>query len=325
MVKTGISSKLAGSFQMSDMTPLCGSAHQSLGVRIPVANQRGFTYLLRSLAPPGWWGEGGCSGRLEVFHEAPGGRCVGDSWDAKDLQVVCRQLGCGSAGKAHSNATFETGKDDLWLTEVTCRALRCTCGTAHTSTAAAHTRTRLGSPAQPCLNGTTPSARKPSTRRSSTNWLEGEPTAPPGGGVALSEDPPSGYEDVEDSEGHSLSVLRFSHKFPEVSLLSGDLVMEDTPENYDDVIPADKHPDSVAGELVEGDAPEHYDDVITMQLGPDAFPGDHVTDTEENYDDVLTLDWIQVGESVLAETLPAPSGMDYDDVGEWPPGIGGAL
>ncbi|XP_064181024.1 uncharacterized protein LOC135249377 isoform X4 [Anguilla rostrata] len=44
----------------------------------------------------------------------------------------------------------------------------------------------------------------------------------------------------------------------------GDLVMEDIPENYDDVITADKHPDSVPGELVEGDATEHYDDVITM-------------------------------------------------------------
>ncbi|XP_035259263.1 uncharacterized protein LOC118219870 [Anguilla anguilla] len=124
-------------------------------------------------------------------------------------------------------------------------------------------------------------------------------------GSRLSEDPPSGYEDVGEGEGLSLS---------------GDLVTEDTPENYDDVITADKHPDSVTGELVDGDAPERYDDVITMQPGPDAFPGYHVTDTEENYDDAVTLDWIQVGESVLApESPPVPSGMDYDDVGEEPP------
>ncbi|KAG5853604.1 hypothetical protein ANANG_G00027760 [Anguilla anguilla] len=76
--------------------------------------------------------------------------------------------------------------------------------------------------------------------------------------------------------------------------------MEDIPENYDDVITADKHPDSVPGELVEGDATEHYDDVITMQPGPDAFPG----------------------ESVLApESPPAPS----DDMGEEPPERGGTL
>ncbi|KAG5853595.1 hypothetical protein ANANG_G00027670 [Anguilla anguilla] len=68
----------------------------------------------------------------------------------------------------------------------------------------------------------------------------------------------------------------------------GNLVMEDTPEDYDYVITADKHPDSVAGELVEGDATEDYDDVITMQPGPDAFPVYCVTDPEEIYDDVVT-------------------------------------
>ncbi|KAJ8349023.1 hypothetical protein SKAU_G00276120 [Synaphobranchus kaupii] len=104
-------------------------------------------------------------------------------------------------------------------------------------------------------------------------------------GSGLYEDPPSGYDDVGDGEGHSLS-----------------------------------------GELLEGDAPEFYDDVISMQQGPEAFSGDHVTDTEENYDDAVTLDWIQVGENILApKSPPAPSGMDYDDVGEEPLERGGAF
>ncbi|XP_061110646.1 scavenger receptor cysteine-rich type 1 protein M130-like [Conger conger] len=69
---------------------------------------------------------------------------------------------------------------------------------------------------------------------------------------------------------------------------TGDLVMEDAAESYDDVITAvDAHPDSVAGELAEGDAPEYYDDVITTQQSPEAFS--------------------------------AASEMDYDDVGEEPP------
>ncbi|XP_061110616.1 deleted in malignant brain tumors 1 protein-like [Conger conger] len=101
---------------------------------------------------------------------------------------------------------------------------------------------------------------------------EGMDSAPQWG-RSLSEDPPSGYEDVGDGKGHSLS---------------GDLVMEDAAESYDDVITAvDAHPDSVAGELAEGDAPEYYDDVITTQQSPEAFS--------------------------------AASGMDYDDVGEEPP------
>ncbi|XP_035259491.1 WW domain-binding protein 11-like isoform X2 [Anguilla anguilla] len=38
-----------------------------------------------------------------------------------------------------------------------------------------------GPPGGPCLSGTTSLCTKPSMRRSSTNWLEGEPTVPPGG------------------------------------------------------------------------------------------------------------------------------------------------
>ncbi|KAJ8267345.1 hypothetical protein COCON_G00125170 [Conger conger] len=105
------------------------------------------------------------------------------------------------------------------------------------------------------------------------NLESGETDSAPRWGRSLSEDPPSGYEDVGDGKGHSLS---------------GDLVMEDAAESYDDVITAvDAHPDSVAGELAEGDAPEYYDDVITTQQSPEAFS--------------------------------AASGMDYDDVGEEPP------
>ncbi|KAJ8348914.1 hypothetical protein SKAU_G00275030 [Synaphobranchus kaupii] len=104
-------------------------------------------------------------------------------------------------------------------------------------------------------------------------------------GSGLYEDPPSGYDDVGDGEGHSLS---------------GDLVMEDTPENYDDVITADQHPDR---ELLEGDAPEFFDDVISMQQGPEAFSGENI---------------------LAPESPPAPSGMDYANVGEEPLERGGA-
>ncbi|KAJ8264192.1 hypothetical protein GJAV_G00146280 [Gymnothorax javanicus] len=73
----------------------------------------------------------------------------------------------------------------------------------------------------------------------------------------------------------------------------------------------------MAGELVEGDAPEYYDDVI--QEGP----GDQVADAE-NYDDAVTLDWIQMGgKGLTTENPPTFSGRDYDDVGEGLPERGG--
>ncbi|XP_035259333.1 scavenger receptor cysteine-rich type 1 protein M130-like isoform X2 [Anguilla anguilla] len=322
------------------------------------ANQRACTshWPLRLVG-----GEGGCSGRLEVFHGGSWRTVCGDSWDMMDVQVVCRQLGCGSAGKAHGNTTFGTGNGTLWLTEVNCGGTemhlwdcphsvhqhsRCphqnqagiTCtGPLSESSSAAGTPAMTTKPkAQPVVS-TQPVTRlkeapaSPSIptvaflvvgvllflllavlgvllfqnralRRALSKWdhaplheavyeeieyklARGGTYSAPRWGRGLAEDPPSGHADVGDGEGHSLS---------------GDLVMEDIPENYDDVITADKHPDSVPGELVEGDVTEHYDDVITMQPGPDAFPGENV---------------------LTPESPPAPS----DDMGEEPPERGGTL
>ncbi|KAG9337282.1 hypothetical protein JZ751_029568, partial [Albula glossodonta] len=102
-------------------------------------------------------------------------------------------------------------------------------------------------------------------------------------GSVLSEDPPSGYEKVWDSEGHSLSG-----KGVELCGALSGWELGDAAQNYDDVISADQNPGSAEGELLKGDSPEQYDDVITEEQSP--------------------------GESVLApEGPPAPKGMDYDD------------
>ncbi|KAJ8349011.1 hypothetical protein SKAU_G00276000 [Synaphobranchus kaupii] len=83
--------------------------------------------------------------------------------------------------------------------------------------------------------------------------------------------------------------------------------------------------DLVWGEVVVGVLSVLPVEGVDVILGND-LAGDHVTDTEENYDDAVTLDWIQVGENILApKSPPAPSGMDYDDVGEEPLERGGAF
>uniref|UniRef100_A0A9J8DJH2 Si:dkey-21h14.9 n=1 Tax=Cyprinus carpio carpio TaxID=630221 RepID=A0A9J8DJH2_CYPCA len=66
-------------------------------------------------------GEGRCSGRLEVYHNAVWGSVCDDQWDISDAQVVCRQLGCGAALRADGNSVFGAGEGVVWMNKGQCR------------------------------------------------------------------------------------------------------------------------------------------------------------------------------------------------------------
>ncbi|XP_069624819.1 antigen WC1.1-like [Ranitomeya imitator] len=66
-------------------------------------------------------GDNRCSGRVEVFFQGQWGTVCDDDWDIDDAKVICRQMGCGSATNATTEARFGKGTGPTWLSEVQCK------------------------------------------------------------------------------------------------------------------------------------------------------------------------------------------------------------
>nr|XP_023659166.1 antigen WC1.1-like isoform X1 [Paramormyrops kingsleyae] len=324
-------------------------------------------------------GSSECSGRVELWHDDSWGTVCDDSWDLRDAQVVCRQLGCGTALEAHGNSAFGRGTGTIWLNEVNCRGdelhlwdcphslqdqRNCshkedagvTCAgssllKAKTGIPATSTTTKnvplpvvlfskgpsipfvvflvLGSLLFLLLvitavqlyqnrllkralyqEGLTP-LRDTIYEEIEYNLTRGETYRALHKGSVLSEELPSGYEDVEDSKGDPLSEKSerevkdgdddavITEKIADN--LSGDLVIKDTPADYDDAgsIGQDSGHFFGSGLMVTGETPEDYDDVEGIEQSPHVLPGERALTT------------LPPGDGP-----PEPDQTDYDDVGE---------
>ena len=76
-----------------------------------------FTLIIVRLVSPS---NSPSSGRVEVFYNGTWGTICDNSWDIKDANTVCRQLGYDGALSAPGDAAFRQGIGQIWLDDVNC-------------------------------------------------------------------------------------------------------------------------------------------------------------------------------------------------------------
>ncbi|XP_038035594.2 antigen WC1.1-like [Anas platyrhynchos] len=65
-------------------------------------------------------GRGPCEGRVEVKLRGRWGTVADDTWDIEDAEVVCQQMGCGSATVAYQGTQFGQADDPISLAFINC-------------------------------------------------------------------------------------------------------------------------------------------------------------------------------------------------------------
>uniref|UniRef100_A0A673NLZ9 SRCR domain-containing protein n=1 Tax=Sinocyclocheilus rhinocerous TaxID=307959 RepID=A0A673NLZ9_9TELE len=76
------------------------------------------TFNLATLRLQG--GSGTCSGRVEIFHDRQWGTVCDDDWNVLGGDVICKQMGCGSALSVNGGSAFGKGSGTAWMYNTAC-------------------------------------------------------------------------------------------------------------------------------------------------------------------------------------------------------------
>ncbi|XP_058272794.1 antigen WC1.1-like [Hemibagrus wyckioides] len=289
-------------------------------------------------------GKGSCSGRLEVYHNSTWGSVCDDRWNIRNAQVVCRQLGCGSALSDDRNVWLGSGEGTIWMNRVKCRGDEIHLWDCHHSLKN-HTDCSHAGVTCAGQRGVLTFQLSVSVIRLDNFYLELSPPTPPlvlfvlGTLLFLAlvlllvlfyqnrvlrrvvsrtrrkTEPEAVYEEIN----HRYMARRITSFTQRGSLLSeeqhsgyedvdDELLSEDEAENYDDAITADQK--SV---ILTEDVSENYDDAVTTETNPNI-----ITDNPEDYDDVITEEQ-DVGETEEYDDVEEKSQKDRDHVTETRP------
>ncbi|KAK2892891.1 hypothetical protein Q8A67_012879 [Cirrhinus molitorella] len=268
-------------------------------------------------------GEGRCSGRLEVYHNAVWGSVCDDQWDISDAQVICRQLGCGAALMADGNSVFGAGEGVVWLNRVECRGNEihlwdCPLSLKNHTDCSYKEHAGLTCAGFPDLSVTTTPATKKSTSPPFSPPVRPTPVTPPQTpvppvlvivlGVVLLLLLVPLLILIQQNRVMRRALSKRRHRMMTEAVYEeiqhrhnhftqrGSLISEELHSGYEDadeLLSAKElktyYDDVTNGsdlkeEMVKEITPGYYDDVITDGLKPD-----HETeDTPESYDDVMT-------------------------------------